>query len=283
MTLELGILTVHTPRMCFEELTPEFQKPLVRSLKKLSAQLEELNPDVILIASCHWMSSFQHYVNATPVHKGALTAFECPELIKDVPYSYPGDFDLASELVEAGVNAGLPVVKVDDPTYIWDYGTLVPLRYLVPKENIPIIDLSLTWAASLEETFQWGRIISKVLSKSKKRAVFISSGALSHNLVRDPARMPTLTEQALNNQFVDYLLKGKYEACWEMLPQYNRVAGVESGARHLAMLLGVLPEKTKAIFHEFGQSSGSGNVIMTFYPPHTNENLNRQNHKAIER
>jgi 3,4-dihydroxyphenylacetate 2,3-dioxygenase len=282
MTLELGILTVHTPRMCFEDSTPDFQKPLVRSLKKIAAQLDENKPDVILIASCHWMSSFQHYVNATPVHEGVLTAFECPELVKDVPYSYPGDHDLASELVEAGVNAGLPVVKVNDPTYIWDYGTLVPLRYLVPKENIPIIDLSLTWAASLEETFQWGQVIGETLSKSKKRAVFVSSGALSHNLVRDPARMPTLTEQALNNQFVDYLLEGNYEACWEMLPQYNRVAGVESGARHLAILLGLLPEKTKAVFHEFGQSSGSGNVVMTFHPPLKAGNLNFRENEAIE-
>jgi 3,4-dihydroxyphenylacetate 2,3-dioxygenase len=266
MTIELGMLVPHTPRMCHEEYAPDFQQELVRGMHEVAKVIEKVNPDTIVLISCHWLSSFHHYVDATPEHKGVLTAFECPELISDVPYDYPGDEVLASQLVEAGKNAGLPVVKVNEPTYVWDYGTVVPLRYLVPKQNIPVIDLSVCWAADLEETYLWGQQIGKVLRESDKRVVFVSSGALSHNLLRGPHFMPSLTEQALDNQFLSYLHKNDLSSAWKMLPQYSKVASVESGGRHIAMLFGVLEGSYRSHYYGYGQSSGSANVVMTFTP-----------------
>lgn len=266
MTIELGMLVPHTPRMCFADQAPDFQSDIIYAMNEVENVIQDIKPDVIVIISCHWMSSFHHFVEATPVHKGVLTPFECPELISDVHYHYPGDEQLARELVNAGKDAGLQVIEVNDPTYVWDYGTIVPLRYLVPKEDIPVIDLSVTWAASLSETFKWGQVIGKVLRESDKKAVFISSGALAHNLVRVPSAMPTIAEQALDNQFIDYLKKGNFDSAWEMLPQYSHNAGVESGGRHLASMLGVLEGKYKTKYYAYGQSSGSGNVVMTFEP-----------------
>lgn len=266
MTLELGLLVPHTPRMCFEDRTPDFQKELIAGMHQAAKDIADVKPDVVVLISCHWLSSFHHFVDATPEHKGILTPFECPELISDVPYYYPGDEKLANELVEAGRQAGLTVIGVNDPTYVWDYGTVVPLRYLVPNEDIPVIDLSVTWAASLEETYEWGRQVGKVLHESKKRAVFASSGALSHNLLRGPALYPTLAEQAMDRQFLEYLHNNDLESAWKMLPQYVRAAGVESGGRHIAMLLGVLEGSYKSTYYGYGQSSASANVVMTFTP-----------------
>ncbi|MBN2910852.1 extradiol ring-cleavage dioxygenase [Polycladomyces sp. WAk] len=266
MSIELGLLVPHTPRMCHEDRTPEFQKELVKGMHSVARIIEKIKPDAIVLVSCHWLSSFHHFVDATPVHKGVLTAFECPELISDVPYQYPGDEQLAGQLVEAGQKAGLPVVKVNDPTYVWDYGTVVPLRYLVPNGDIPVIDLSVCWAANLEETYVWGQQIGKVLRESEKRVIFVSSGALSHNLVRGPEKMPTAAEQALDRQFLEYLHNNDLSSAWNMLPQYARAACVESGGRHLAMLLGVLEGNYESAYYGYGQSSGSANVVMAFQP-----------------
>jgi len=278
MTLELGILTPHTPRMCHEDQAPEFLNEIVEGMHQVAKVIEEAKPDVLVMISCHWLSSFKHFVDVTPEHRGILTAFECPELISDVPYYYPGDTELASQLVAAGIETGLPVIAVDDPTYVWDYGTIVPLRYLVPKEDIPVIDLSVTWAASLEETYAWGQQIGKVLRESDKHVMFISSGALSHNLVRGPEAMPSLSEQALDRQFLEYLQNNDLSSARNMLSQYARNAGVESGGRHLAALLGVLEESKKSNYYGYGQSSGSGNVLMTFEPQHSNLNYKNPSH-----
>lgn len=272
MTIELGLLTAHVPRICHEDKVADFQKPLVKGMKEVSEQIYHLKADVVVLVSCHWMSTFHHFVDVTPRHKGVLTAFECPELITDVPYHYPGDQELGNQLVKTGNEAGIPVTAVNDPTYAWDYGTVVPLRYLVPKEDIPIIDLSVTWAGSLDETYLWGQQIGKVLRESNKRTVFVASGALSHNLVRGPEIMPTRSEQALDNQFIDYLTSGDFASAREMLPQYARAAGLEAGGRHLAMLLGVLEGDYRGTNHGYAQSSGSANVIMTFQSQ-TNANV----------
>lgn len=264
MSLEMALLAAHVPSICHEERAPAFQQELVNGLRLMSNRIRDLKTDAIVLMSCHFPTTFHHYVDATPRHKGILTALECPDLISDVPYDYPGDEELANQLVAAGRDADLPVVKLNDPTYIWDYGTVVPLRYLVPEQNIPIVDLSICCAASLDETFRWGEQIGKVLRETDKRVVFISSGALSHNLVRGRENKPTRSEQAMDNQFIQYLMSGDYAAAREMLTQYSKIAGVESGGRHLAALLGILDNEHKAEFWGYGQSSGSGNAIISF-------------------
>jgi 3,4-dihydroxyphenylacetate 2,3-dioxygenase len=266
MTIELGVISAHLPRICFEEEAPGFYKPLIDGMKAVQKEIEKIKPDAVVLISAHWQSTFDNFVDATPRHKGILTATEAPNLISNVPYSYPGEEELASQLVKSGQQANIPVVKINDPTYIWDYGAVVPLRYLIPNEDVPVIELSCCWSASLEETYQWGRQIAKVLRESEKRVVFVSSGALSHNLVRGPEKHPTLSEQALNNQFIEHLNNNDYASAWEMLPQYARNAGVEAGGRHVAALLGALEGSYKSQFFGYGQSSGSGNVVMTFSP-----------------
>ncbi|NHC41461.1 extradiol ring-cleavage dioxygenase [Bacillus sp. MM2020_1] len=264
MTIEFSMLVPHMPSMCHEDQVPEFQKDMAVALKGIGKHLKEIKPDVIVLVSCHWPSTFFHYVDCTPVHKGILTAFEAPDLIKDVPYHYPGDEALANELVKAAAAEDLEVQGVNDPFYIWDYGTVVPLRYLVPNEDIPVINLSVTLAASLEETYKWGQTIANVLRESEKKVVFMSSGALSHNLVRGRHNKPTITEHAMDKQFIEFVMNKNYQAAYEMLPEYTRFARVESGGRHLAMLFSMIEEGWKPAFLADGQSSGSWNAVITF-------------------
>lgn len=266
MSLELAMLSPHTPRMCHEDRVADFQRPLVQAMHAARSAIEQVQPEVLVIVSCHWASSFHHYVDATPRHRGVLTAFECPDLITDVPYDYPGDAELANELVEAGKRAGLPVIGISDLSYVWDYGTVVPLRYLLPRGDVPVVDLSVCWAASLDETMTWGQQIGTVLRSSPKRCVFVASGALAHNLVRGPEKWPNITEQTLDREFCGYLVDGNFQAAIDMLPSYARAANVESGGRHVAMLLGVLQGTYKGTLHGYGPSSGSGNPVITLKP-----------------
>jgi 3,4-dihydroxyphenylacetate 2,3-dioxygenase len=130
-----------------------------------------------------------------------------------------------------------------------------------------LIELSCNMSASLEETFIWGQQIGKVLRESQKRTVFASSGALSHHLTRGRPNMPTLLEKALDDKFIEYLVEGKYDAAWEILPQYSVTADVESGGRHVAALLGVLgKDEFNASYLGYAQSSGSGNPHFSFEP-----------------
>ncbi len=264
MTIELSMLVPHAPSLCHEDQVPDFQQNIVAGFKEVSKEIAQIKPDVIVLVTCHWPSTFAHYVDCNTVHKGLLTAQEAPDMINDVPYHYPGDEALANQLVQAGKAANIPVEGVNGNHFEWDYGTLVPLRYLVPNEDIPVINLSVTLAASLEETYKWGQAIAKVLQESEKKVVFVSSGALSHNLVRGRHNKPTLSEHALDKEFVELLMNKDYKAAYHMLPQYSGMAKVESGGRHLAMLLGIVDEECAPVYFADGQSSGSWNPLITF-------------------
>jgi 3,4-dihydroxyphenylacetate 2,3-dioxygenase len=264
MSIALSILVPHAPSLCHEDQVPDFQQNIVAGFKEVAKEITLIKPDVIVLVSCHWPSTFAHYVDCNPVHKGLLTAQEAPDLIKDVPYDYPGDESLANELVLAGKNANLAVEGVYNQHFDWDYGTVVPLRYLVPNEDIPVVNLSVTLAANLEETYKWGQEIAKVLQETEKKVVFVSSGALSHNLVRGRHNKPTLSEHALDKEFVSLVMNKDYKAAYRMLPQYASMAKVESGGRHVAMLLGIIDDDCSPVYYADGQSSGSWNPLITF-------------------
>ncbi len=264
MSIELSMLVPHAPSLCHEGQTPEFQQSIVAGFKEAAKEISQINPDVIVVVSCHWPSTFAHYVDCNPVHKGFLTAQEAPDMIKDVPYHYQGDKALANQLVQAGKKANMQVEGVYGEHFEWDYGTIVPLRYLVPNEDIPTINLSVTLAANIEETYKWGQEIAKVLQETEKKVVFIASGALSHNLVRGRHHMPTPAEHALDKEFIDLLMNKEYQTAYQMLPQYASMAKVESGGRHLAMLFGIISEDDTPVYLADGQSSGSWNSLITF-------------------
>jgi 3,4-dihydroxyphenylacetate 2,3-dioxygenase len=263
VSLELAMISPHTPRICHKDRVADFQKPMVQAMYKIADVIEQIHPDIVVLVSCHWASSFIHYVDATPRHSGVLTAVECPDIITDVPYDHPGHLEFANQLVEAGKNASLSVVGINDSEYIWDYGTVVPLRYLIKNPNTPVVNLSVCWAASLEETTKWGKVIGEVMKSSPLKVVFVASGALAHNIGRGPEKWPNRTEQALDREFCNYLVAGDRVAALDMLPSYARAAGVESGGRHIAMLLGVLDQKFAGVLHGYGPSSGSGNPVLT--------------------
>src|ERR1700756_4299168 len=94
-------LSVHTPRYCtfeaaFEgKLASEAFRPVREGMIDQGLEVKEAQLDVVVINSCHLISTFPTVVDGTPRHRGVLTAQEAPELIHGVAYDYPGDYDLA--------------------------------------------------------------------------------------------------------------------------------------------------------------------------------------------
>ncbi len=48
------------------------------------------------------------------------------------------------------------------------------------------------------------------IKRIEKKAVFVASGALAHNLVRGRHNMPTVSEHALDKEFVDLVMNKDY-------------------------------------------------------------------------
>ena len=86
-----------------------------------------------MLISTHWVTSFNIYADAAPRHVGTLTAMECPDLLRAIPYDFPGDPALAYGIVTEAKALGLPAIAFHEPTHMLDYGTVIAMQYLRPQ------------------------------------------------------------------------------------------------------------------------------------------------------
>jgi len=268
VSIEVALLTPHMPWIYNEANLADYHQQLVKDMHALRTRLSREHLDSLVLLSCHWVGPFHHYVNTNSSHCGVVTSSESPELLKGMKYNYKGDSELAKAIVVEGLKAELPVIAVEDPHLTLDYGALVPLKHLMPDNNPALITLSVTLASNLEESYRWGKTLYNILSRTDRRIGFIVSGSLSHNLVRGREKMPTPFEQMMDAEFIELLTMGQFHRAADILAQYTRTVGAESGGRHLAVLLGLLGERFQTQFFTYAQSSGSGNALCAFTPLH---------------
>jgi 3,4-dihydroxyphenylacetate 2,3-dioxygenase len=260
------MLVPHTPRFLDPDgAAPVFQ-PVIRGLRALGDEVARLRPDAIIIASAHWFTTFHHYVGGAARLAGVLTATEAPDLVRNIAYQYPGDPELARAMVAAGGRASVSTVLTDEPTLPLDYGFVIPLRYLTPRADVPIVPISLCYLADLSETLRWGRAIGCAVRGVSRRVVLAVTGALSYRLVRGPERWPEPEARALDDRMMDLFTAGDLAAFAGSLGELAREAHVEAGGRHLALLIGALGSGYRGRVLGYGPSSGSGNAVVTLSP-----------------
>jgi 3,4-dihydroxyphenylacetate 2,3-dioxygenase len=262
-------VVAHVPTLSRREITPDFQHTLVDGELKLGRDLRSLRPDLWVIASTHWVSTFNWFATCQRQHEGTCVADEAPDLIPGIPYRYPGDPDFAAALVDEWKRLEIPAARNESPHYEWDYGTFVPLSHLDPGGEVAVVSVPVVLMADLAECMRAGAAIHATAKRLGRRAVFLASSALSHALVRGRHFMPTPERVDADQRLLGELKRGAIEEIIAGFGNYSRVAVAEMGGRALATLLGV----TKALsdegtrlegrqYGDYAQSSGSGNANM---------------------
>src|SRR5437016_12950499 len=153
-------LVAHVPTLGRVENTPDYQQTLVQAELTLGAALRAaLEPDNWVIVSTHWVSTFDWFATCQPSHEGLCIAQEAPNLIPGLPYSYRGDPEFGAALVDAWKQVGVAAVRNEAENYHWDYGTFVPLQYIDPKGEVPVVGLPVVLMADHGECPRAGAAI----------------------------------------------------------------------------------------------------------------------------
>ena len=115
-----------------------------------------------------------------------VTASPKPETIHDfggfpaelyaLRYPAPGDPQLAARIPQLLAAHGRAHL---DPTRGLDHGAWVPLRYLYPAADVPVVQVSLPQRCTPADAFRLGELLSPL---SAEGVLIVGSGSLTHNL-----------------------------------------------------------------------------------------------------
>jgi 3,4-dihydroxyphenylacetate 2,3-dioxygenase len=267
----------HVPTMGRAEITPDFQQTLVAGERTLGAAIRRaLKPDLWVIASTHWVATFDWLPTCQAVHQGHCVADEAPNLIPGIPYRYRGDPEFGTTLFEEFGRASVPAARNDSPHYEWDYGTFVPLSHLDPDAEVAVVGIPTVLMADHGECMRAGAAVHAAAKRLGRRVVFLASSAFSHILVRGRQNWPTAERVDADKRFIEKLKSGAIDDAIAGFTEYSRFTGAEMGGRVLATLLGVAQalaaEGTRLAgrqYGEYAQSSASGNANVLIAAPET--------------
>ncbi|MGH7907715.1 MAG: hypothetical protein ACREP6_13920 [Candidatus Binataceae bacterium] len=267
-------VTPHTPRMGIEAKAPDFAKPVIAGSYLLGEALRAMNPDVLVINSAHWVSTFNWYATCQPVHRGMSVADEAPDLISGVPYQRPGMPEFGAAIVDEVKTLGYPIYRNESEHFTWDYGSWVPLHYLDPEQRIPAVLIPSCIAAGLKECMDVGAAIDRAARKIGVRAIFMASCSFSHKLVRGPDQWPAEERIETDRAFIAMLCEGRIAEARRWFPEYTQKVVGEVGGRDIATMLGCLDDSAGPYigkqYGPYGQSSGSGNTSVAVWRANSN-------------
>ena len=143
-------------------------------LAALAARLPR--PRAIVMASAHW-STHQPAVGAHPLPPTIHDFGGFPQALFDLQYPAPGDPALALEIAQRLGEAGLPTVI--DRRRGLDHGAWVPLRFLYPQADIPVVPLAIQPLLGPAHQFALGRALAPLREQG---VLLIGSGSITHNL-----------------------------------------------------------------------------------------------------
>ena len=268
-----SVVASHSPRMGVEASAPEFIRGLIDGLRELGGAVCALEPDAIVLHSAHWVSTFWWYVPSHETHEGVCVADEAPDLIPGSRYRWPGEPALATAIAETLRAADIDCRTFESPHWIWDYGCYVPLHYMDPESAIPVVLLPTVVCSDPDENRKVGRLVHEVGKATAKRIVFVSSCALSHDVVRGPDLWPTEERQKLDRKFIELTTEGRVAELTAWIAEFIRDGVAEMGGRTISSMVGGIEalaedhgELVGTQFGPYAQSSGSGNAHVAVFP-----------------
>lgn len=270
----------HVPTMLLSEQPGKLagcRQPAIDGHKEIMRRAKEKGVDTIVVLDTHWLVNAGYHINANPVFKGVYTSHEFPHFIQNLAYEYKGDPELGNAIAKKATEKGVFTLSHQVETLDLEYGTLVPMHFMQPSEDIKVVSVA-AWCTvhSLEDSRKLGEAIAEAIKESDSKVMLLASGSLSHKIWENElyeANNGTFTISREFNRQVDLRVldlwqQGEYATFLKMLPEYAQYCSGEGGMHDTAMLFGALgwdKYTGKAeIITEYFPSSGTGQTNVLF-------------------
>jgi len=237
MPISYACAVSHAPGMtAWANAAPPAQKDRIYGgFERLRRELDASGTQVlILLTSEHWANFFLDHIGAFCIGRAASYRGPIEPWLQIDKAEIKGDPQLAAELLETSYDEGI------EPSFAYelefDHGTMVPLHFLQPGMDRPVVPIFFNTLAVPQPTarrcLEFGRVIGKVAARSPQRIGLIATGGLSH----DPGeRNHGVIDSDFDQQFMSAMAGGNTER----LARYSRseLAAAGAGAFELLSLV----------------------------------------------
>jgi 3,4-dihydroxyphenylacetate 2,3-dioxygenase len=277
-------LISHAPTIMFDEpmrreLNEGKEISLVPGMVRLRDEvLDELRPDTIVILDSHWFTTVEHVVSAHDRREGKMTSSELPRGMKQVPYDYAGDRDLALLIEKHGKELGTPTHAEDDPYLPVYYATVNLVHYLHRGERV--VSVSIVQTGEDDDFLTLGKAIGEAVAASDRRVVVLASGGMSHTFHRlkeltkheasDPVHIVTPEARAADEERLEWMQQGQHARIVDRMDEYHP-HNPEGGFGHFLAMLGAIGGRDCTakgrLFSDYENATGTGQVHVWFDRP----------------
>jgi len=185
-------------------------------MEKIGAYLQTMPIKAILVVSAHWLTQHGIGVTGSPAPEMIYDFYGFPSELYDLEYEAQGSPEWADKIKQTLAAGGIEVEV--DPERGLDHGAWVPLRYLFPKADIPVLQVSIPWPVTPDDATKFGQALRPLREQG---VLIVTSGSQTHNL-RDVAYGQP--PHAYIKPFVEWMHKVMAEKDLESLKNYRRLA-----------------------------------------------------------
>ncbi len=259
MLISHTLLVPHLPTLMIDDQRGH-HAGMVSALREASQRLFDEIPSALVVVSARWGTPGPFMVDAAEQHDlpVAFGGFSVGGR-----YRGPGQPFLAKALVKAGTGAGVRVIAL---TRRMDTGIAVPMHFLVPSRDLPVVPLSVV-NQSVDDCRRWGAAIRRALESWPERVAFIASGLLTFNLHAWSLHRDVPEGLDFDQRTLDALREGR----WSGLADYDERTleriQPEARLRHLEILRGFVGEDVKGIVRCYESGTGVGAALVEFPVP----------------
>jgi len=257
-----GVIVPHTIPMYEAQHRPaDHRNKSLQAIKKIHDQLERWQPDVIVLASTHWMPRDGFFID-----DGALHEDGCDRSYRGVEpqlFSFPGDPELAALTAFLALSADLPVRRLHRVAQ--EHAVWVPIHLICREARIPVVPCSIWWRGPRDAHRRFGEVIGQAVRGLGRKALFVASGGLSHTFdFSQPPEYVVPAGERVDKLAVDWLTKGEHEALSSMPDGDFETWNPEGRAGHIYMLRGALGADVAGELLCYQGSNGTGYLTMVF-------------------
>jgi aromatic ring-opening dioxygenase catalytic subunit (LigB family) len=231
------------------------------AIDQVRQRLDELRPDVIVLASTHWMPRDGFFIDDGAQHEdGCDSSYQG---IEPQLFSFPGDSELAALIGDLARRDGLPVKRIHRVAQ--EHAVWVPGHLLSGERSTPLVPCSIWWRGPREAHRRFGAAIGEAVRQLGRRAFFVASGGLSHTFdFSQPPEYVVPAGERFDRLAKDWLEKGQHGRLLDMTDDDFETWNPEGRAGHLYMLRGALGKDVRGNSLCYQGSNGTGYLTMIF-------------------